>query len=58
MNSIKMERENAVNDMKAQIIDISTLMAEKYISKNIDKDTQKKLLDEVISDVGDATWVN
>jgi len=58
MSDIELEKEKAYNDMKAQIIDISSIIAQKYVTKNIDKDMQNKLLDEVISDLGDATWLN
>ena len=58
MNDIELEKEKAFNDMRAQIIDISSIIAEKYIVQNIDEATQNKLLDEVISDLGDATWLN
>ena len=55
---IELEKEKAFNDMKAQIIDISSILAQKYVVENIDEKTQNKLLDEVISDLGDATWLN
>lgn len=58
ISDIELEKDKASNEMKAQIIDISSIVAQKYVSKKIDKDMQSKLLDEVISDLGDATWLN
>lgn len=58
MSDIELEKEKAFNDMKLQIIDISAIIAKKYVSKNIDESMQIKLLDDVISDLGDATWQN
>lgn len=58
MSDIELEKEKAFNDMKSQIIDISAIIAEKYVSDNIDESMQNKLLDDVISDLGDATWLS
>lgn len=58
LSDIELEKEKAFNEMKSQIIDISSIIAQKYVSQNINKDMQNKLLDEVISDLGDATWLN
>ena len=56
--SIEMEKQKAQSEMKSQIIDISALIAQKYVAGNIDQSVQNKLLDEIITDLGDATWLN
>ncbi len=53
---IKREEEKAKDEMKKQIIEISTLMASRFVTANIDEETQNKLLDEVVSDLGDVKW--
>lgn len=58
MNEIEMEKENSLNEMKKQIIDISTMIAERYVREKMDAQTSIKLLDEAIDDLGDATWLN
>ena len=55
---IEREKEKAQDEMKAQIIQIASLMAGRYLSANMDSDTQNRLLDEVISELGDAKCLN
>jgi F-type H+-transporting ATPase subunit b len=55
---IELEKQKVKRDMKEQIIDISTLIASRFVSQTIDTNLQNKLLDETIADLGDATWLN
>jgi F0F1-type ATP synthase membrane subunit b/b' len=45
-------------DLKKQIIEISSAMASRFIKASIDENQQKKLADEVISELGDVKWQN
>ncbi len=56
MLDIEREEERARDDMRTQIIELSTSMASRYVEVNIDDETQNKLLDEVISDLGEVKW--
>ncbi len=56
--AIKREEERARDDMRKNIIDLSTVLASSVIAKNIDEDTQNKLLDEVIEGLGEVKWQN
>lgn len=56
--AIKREEERARDDMRKNIIDLSTALATSVIAKNIDEDTQNKLLDEVIDGLGEVKWQN
>jgi len=56
--SVKMEWERAENDMRTAIIDVSAVMAEKFVTLAIDKDTQDKLFDETAADLEDMKWVD
>lgn len=58
MLDIEREEERAKDDMKTQIIELSSIIASRYISKEIDSDTQSKLLEEVIEDLGEVKWQN
>lgn len=58
MQEIQMEKENSLDEMKRQIIDISAMIAERYVQEKMDDQTGYKLLDEAIDDLGDATWLN
>lgn len=53
---IEREKAKAEDEMKTQIIEISSLMANRFVAENIDMETQNKLLNEVIEDLGDAKW--
>ncbi len=56
MLDIEREEEKARDNMRTQIIELSTSMASRYVEANIDDETQNKLLDEVISDLGEIKW--
>lgn len=58
MQEIKLEKEKVKDTIRNEIIEVSTLIASKYIESSIDEATQNKLLDEVISDLGDAKWLS
>jgi len=58
MQEIQLEQENSLDEMKRQIIDISTMIAERYVQEKMDAQTSNKLLNEAIDDLGDATWLN
>lgn len=53
---IEREKEKAKDSMKAEIIEISTLIATRFVSETIDENTQNKLFDEVIESLGDTSW--
>jgi len=54
--NVEMEWERAENDMRTAIIDVSAVMAEKFVSLAINKETHDKLFDETISDLEGITW--
>jgi len=54
---IQVEKERYMAEMKRQIVEISSLIANRYIDEKIDEKTQNRLLDEAIKDLGDATWL-
>ena len=54
----ELEKQKAVDDVKKEIILVSTLMANKLMAASIDKDTQDKLIDETLREIGDETWLS
>ena len=54
--SVKVEWERAENDMRTAIIDVSAVMAEKFVSLAINKETHDRLFDETVSDLEGMTW--
>ncbi len=53
---IDREQMKAREELKGQVVEISTLMASKYIAAAMDANTQNKLLNEVISELGEVKW--
>jgi len=47
---LELERKNAFNDMKEQMIEISTLMAGRFVRVSMDRATQDKYIDEAFAD--------
>ena len=54
--NVEMEWDRAQNDMRTAIIDVSAMMAEKFVSLAINKETHDRLFDETISDLEGMTW--
>ena len=54
--NVEAEWERAENDMRTAIIDVSAVMAEKFVSLAINKETHDRLFDETISDLEGMTW--
>jgi F-type H+-transporting ATPase subunit b len=53
---IRIERENAADEIRRQIVEISTLMASRFVQVSIDHDTQDKYIDEALADWSERTW--
>lgn len=56
MLDIEREQEKAKEEIRLQIIEVSSLVASKFISKNIDESEQNALVDKVIADLGEVKW--
>jgi F-type H+-transporting ATPase subunit b len=54
--NVEMEWERAENDMRTAIIDVSSLMAEKFVSLAINKETHDRLFNETIADLEEMKW--
>jgi len=49
-DEIKVERENAAREIKTQIIEISTLIASRFMEISVDRQTQDKFIEEALAD--------
>lgn len=58
MIDIQREQEKAKDEMHRQIIEISSLIAGRYIAGSIDSNQQNKLFEEVVSDLGEVKWTS
>ena len=56
--NVELEWERAEAEMKTAIIEISSVMAEKFITLAMNKDTQDKIYEETMADLGRMTWIS
>ena len=54
--NVKLEWERAETEMRAAIIDVSAVMAEKLVALSVSKETHERLFDETMTDLGGMTW--
>ena len=51
-----MEWERAESEMRTAIIDVSAMMAEKFVTLAINKETHDKLFNETMADLEGMSW--
>ena len=56
--SIADERERLAQEVRLQIIEVSSLMAAKFVEHAIDESTQDRLFDETMAQLEDARWLS
>jgi F-type H+-transporting ATPase subunit b len=55
---ISNEREKAKDDIKREIINVSTEMSRRFIAKQISSEEQNKLFDETIKELEELEWTS
>jgi len=55
---VQVERERIKDEIKSSIIEISSAMAEKFMKRTIDEETQNKLFAETLAEVEEISWLN
>lgn len=58
MTDIKREEEKAKDEIKKQIIEVSSLVSGKFIAAKMTEEEQNKLVDDTISDLEGVKWQN
>lgn len=58
LERIAEERQRLQEEARLHIIELSSIMAQKYISQNIDDEAQEKLFEETIAQLEEAQWQN
>ena len=53
---IELEKAKAVDDLKNQVVNISTLLASKIVKESVDSKRQDKLFKETLDEIGEASW--
>ena len=55
---IELDRKKAADDMKKQMVEIASLMAERAVSGAVDVKLQDALVEETLKEIGEDTWQN
>jgi F-type H+-transporting ATPase subunit b len=58
LNDIKLEQERVKDDMKKEMIELSTMMASKFVGVSIDETKHHDLIDETIREMGAMQWLS
>ena len=53
---IEREKRNAQNSMKDAIGEVAVDVAKRFVANQMDEETQKKYVDDFISEAGDKSW--
>ncbi|MFQ9695821.1 MAG: hypothetical protein ACLRY5_03210 [Zhenhengia sp.] len=54
---IELEKERVQAEMKAEMIEVASLMASKFVAASMDENKQNELVDEMIKEMGDVQWL-
>ena len=55
---VELEKKQAMDDMKQEMITIASMMAEKVVSDSMDTNVQEKLFEDTLKEIGENTWQN
>ena len=55
---ISLEKDKARDDMKQEMVQIASLMAEKVVSASINTQIQDTLVEETLKEMGESTWLS
>lgn len=58
LDSISADKKRLKEESRLHIIELASLLAEKYIAQNIDSETQEKLFNQTLAQLEDAQWLN
>jgi len=58
LKEIALEQERAKSEMKQTVIDLSSLVASKFITKAIDADSHDQLFNETMAELEEMAWHN
>ena len=53
---IELEKKKAIDDLKQDVVNIASLMAQKAVGNSIDIVIQNALIDETVKEMGESTW--
>jgi len=53
---VELEKKQALDEMKQEMVTIATMMAQKIVTTSIDMEVQESLLDDTLKEMGEGTW--
>jgi F-type H+-transporting ATPase subunit b len=53
---VELEKKQALDDVKQEMISIATMMAEKVVSVSVDAEIQERLIEDTLKEMGENTW--
>ena len=53
---MELEKKQALDDVKQEMISIATMMAEKMVSVSVDAEVQERLIEDTLKEMGENTW--
>ena len=54
----ELEKKHAMDDMKQEMIQIASLMAQKAVAASITTDIRDTLVEETLKEMGESTWLS
>ena len=58
IREMEMERKRYEEELRKQIIEISTIIAERYVEEKMDERTGARLLNEALDELGGSVWLD
>lgn len=55
---IELDKKAAADDMKKEMIQVASLMAQKIVAQTVDAKIQDSLVEETLKEIGDETWLS
>lgn len=52
----ELEKKKAMDDLKQEVVSIAAMMAGKAVAASVDEETQIKLIEDTLKEMGDDTW--
>jgi F-type H+-transporting ATPase subunit b len=56
MTDISREQDRVKDEIRLQMLEISALMAGRFVTAHMDEGTRNKMFEEAVADLGDAKW--
>ena len=53
---IELEKKQALDDMKQEMITIASMMAQKVVTASVDANVQEELIESTLKEIGESTW--